>query len=76
MQFLDVWKWCSVNVSLDTHQKHVYWKICKVSKVVRFARVLAVFQEYMFYNVDSVMVRKMSEVFRAKLHREMSDIFY
>ena len=30
----------------------------------------------MFYNVDSVKVRKMSEVFRAKLHREMSDIFY
>ena len=33
MQFLGVKKWCSANISSDTKQKHVCWKICKVRKV-------------------------------------------
>ena len=60
--------WRSANVFFDTTQKHVRWKICKVS-------FLAVFRENIFCNVERVEVRKMSEVFWAKLCCKMSDRF-
>ena len=69
MQFLGVQKWCTANVLSDTYQTHVCWKTCKVSK--NFGCVT----EYIFYNVKLVEVCKMSEVFRAKLYCNMSDLF-
>ena len=44
-QVLSVWKWCSANVFSVTNQKHVCWKVCKLSKV------LSLLRHYIFYNV-------------------------
>ena len=49
--------------------ENVCWKICKVSGF------FAVLRKYIFYNVKTVEVRKISEVFWAKRYCRMSDIF-
>ena len=66
--FMSVKKWCSANVFSDTKQKHVCLKMCKVRKV------LTVLREYIIFNVKWVGIRKMSEIFWAKLYCKMSDI--
>ena len=52
----------------NTNQKHVSWKTFKVSKV------LAVLQEYNFYNIEWLEVCKMSEISWANLYCKMSDL--
>ena len=60
----------SANVFPDINQKHVYWKICKVSEV--FCCFWGV---YIFYNSEWVKVQKMSKVFLVKLYCKMNVLF-
>ena len=66
---LSVKKWCSANVFSNIKQKHVCWKNFKSE------RLLAVLQERVILNAKWIEVRKMSEVFWAKLYCKMSDLF-
>ena len=66
---LSVKKWCSANVFSNIKQKHVCWKNFKSE------RLLAVLQECVILNSKWIEVRKMSEVFWAKLYCKMSDLF-
>ena len=69
MQFLGVKKYCSANVFPDTKQKHVGWEVFKLE------RFLAVLREHTISIAKWVEVRKMSNVFWAKLYCKMSDLF-
>ena len=70
MQFLGFKKWCSANYS-DTKQKNVCWGICKLGKV--FGCVSRVY--YFKCQVSWIELRKMSEVFQAKLFCKLSVLF-
>ena len=70
MQFWGVKKWCSANLFSDTKQKRFCWEICKVRKV--FGCVL---REHILFSVKWVEIRKMSEVFWAKLYCKMIHFF-
>ena len=70
MQFLGFKKWCSANYS-DTKQKNVCWGICKLGKV--FGCVSRAY--YFKCQVSWIELRKMSEVFRAKLLCKLSVLF-
>ena len=51
----------------DTKQKHVCWKICKLS-------FLAVFWEHIILKFQRAEIRKKSQVFWTKLYCKMSDL--
>ena len=70
MQFLGFKKWCSANYS-DTKQKNICWEICKLGKV--FGCVSRAY--YFKCQVSWIELRKMNEVFRAKLFCKLSDLF-
>ena len=53
----------------DTKQKHVCWKF------VKSENFLAALREHIIFNVKWVEVRKMSEIFWAKLYCKMCDLF-
>ena len=61
MQFSGFKKWCSANLF--------------PGKFVNPERFLAVLREHVIPNTKRVEVRKMSEVFLAKLYYKMSDHF-
>ena len=62
-------KWCCANNFFGTKQKHVCSKTCEVRNI------FVAFREHIIFNVKSVEVRNMTEVFWAKLYRKMSDLF-
>ena len=64
---------------LETMQRKYFFLIPTrnlfARKFVKWVRLLAVLPEYIFYNVDSVEVRKISEVFWAKRYCKISGLF-
>ena len=50
-------KWCCANNFFDTKQKHVCSKTCEVRNI------FVAFREHIIFNVKSVEVRNMTEVF-------------
>ena len=62
-------KWCCANNIFGTKQKHVCSKTCEVRNI------FVAFREHIIFNVKSVEVRNMTEVFWAKLYCKMSDLF-
>ena len=65
---LGVKKWWSANVFSDNRQKHVCWKILVNSKRFWLCCKAILFSMW-------VEIRKLSEVFLAKLYCKMSDLF-
>ena len=60
----------AVQISFLTPNRNMF-----IGKFVKLERFLAVLREHIIFNVKWVVVRKMSQIFRAKLYCKMCSLF-